>query len=115
MKKYMLGLGVAVSFISVLLLGLGSSQASEDFKIVIKDHQFEPSELVVPSQKKLEILVENQDPSREKFYSYELHREKVISGNDKATIIIGPLRPGTYKYEGYYNSKTAHGTIIAKD
>lgn len=115
MKNYTKGFGAVIFSISVVLFGLGSGQAAEDFKIVIKDHQFEPSELTVPSQKKLEILVENQDPSREKFYSYDLHREKVISGNEKATIFIGPLKPGTYKYEGYYNSKTAHGTIIAKD
>jgi hypothetical protein len=115
MKIYKNGLWVALFVVSFVSFGLGSARASEDFKVIIKNHQFEPPELVVPSEKKIQILVENQDPSKEKFYSYDLHREKVISGNDKITLFVGPLKPGSYKYQGYYNPKTAQGTIVAKD
>lgn len=92
-----------------------SARAAEDFKIVIKNHLFEPAELVVPTKKKIKIWVDNQDPTAEEFESYDLNREKVIAGNSKATIFIGPLKPGTYKYFGEFNMKTAQGTIVAKD
>ena len=89
--------------------------AAEDLKIVIKDHRFEPAELVVPAQRKLKILVENQDPSIEEFESYDLNREKVIPGNGKATIFLGPLKPGTYRYFGEFHPETALGLITAKE
>ncbi len=115
MKLGSIRMMVAMVLMGSLWFGVGSAQAVEDFKIVIKDHQFDPPELVVPTQKKIKILVENQDPSAEEFESYDLNREKVIAGNSKATIFIGPLKPGTYKYFGEFNPKTAQGAIVAKD
>ena len=89
--------------------------ADADYRIVIKDHHFEPNELVVPAGQKLKIWVENQDASAEEFESYELNREKVIAGHARAAIFIGPLKPGTYKYFGEFNQTTAQGVIIVKE
>jgi hypothetical protein len=41
-----------------------------------------------------------------------LNREKVIPGNSKAIIFIGPLRQGTYPFFGEFYPKTAQGKII---
>jgi hypothetical protein len=59
-------------------------------------------------------VIENKDATPEEFESYELNREKVITGNGKATIYIGPLSPGKYPYFGDFNQATANGIIIAK-
>jgi hypothetical protein len=40
--------------------------------------------------------------------------EKVIPGNSKATIYVGPLKAGEYKFVGEFNDKTAKGVIVAK-
>ena len=40
------------------------------------------------------LLVLNQDPSPEEFESFSLNREKVILGKGKATLFVGPLKPG---------------------
>jgi plastocyanin len=82
--------------------------------IVIKDHKFSPAELRIPANKKVKIIVENQDATPEEFESFELNREKVVSGNGKITVFIGPLKPGTYKYFGDFHQDTAQGTIIAE-
>lgn len=84
------------------------------FEIVIKNHKFEPLSLDVPANKKVKLIVKNQDPTPEEFESYELNREKVIAGNSQAVIFIGPLEPGTYPYFGEFNAATAQGKIIAK-
>lgn len=99
----------------VLLLSAGTACAAQDYRIVIKDHRFEPAELVIPAKQKVKIWVENQDPSAEEFESYELNREKVIPGNAKAAIFVGPLRPGTYKYFGEFNPATAQGVIVVEE
>ncbi len=81
------------------------------FTIEIRDHLFYPSELVIPANTKVKLIVINQDPTPEEFESYELNREKVIMGGAKATIFIGPLVAGDYPFFGEFNPKTAQGLI----
>lgn len=88
--------------------------ADSEYKLVIKDHRFQPVELNVPSGQKVKLLIENQDATPEEFESHALNREKVIAGNSMATIYIGPLKPGTYPFFGEFNEATAQGVIIAK-
>ena len=83
-------------------------------EITIKDHLFYPSELVIPADKKVKLLVINADETAEEFESYELNREKIITGNSKSIIFIGPLPAGRYPFFGEFYPKTAQGVIIAQ-
>lgn len=101
--------------IALFLAAFGSSAlAAESFDIVIKDHKFIPETLEVPAGKKIKLVVDNQDPTPEEFESHDLMREKIIKGNSKGVVFIGPLEPGEYAYFGEFNMDTALGTIIAK-
>jgi plastocyanin len=88
--------------------------ADDVFVLMIQDHRFEPTELVVPAGKKVKLVVENRDATPEEFESHDLNREKVIAGKSSATLWIGPLSPGRYLYFGEFNEKTAQGAIVAK-
>jgi len=114
---------VKQSLISILLtfsaLGAGVSipdalAADDAFTLSIKDHRFEPAQLEVPAGKKLKLVVKNLDPTPEEFESHDLKREKVIPGKGQATISLGPLKPGTYKFVGEYHERTAQGQLVAK-
>lgn len=83
-------------------------------EIEIRDHLFWPSEVVVPANTKVKLLVYNRDPTSEEFESYELNREKVIMGNRKAVIFIGPLLPGEYPFFGEFYPETAQGKVIVE-
>jgi hypothetical protein len=83
-------------------------------EIEIRDHLFYPSEVVIPADTKVKLLVKNLDPTPEEFESYELNREKVISGNSQAVIFIGPLPPGEYPFFGEFYPKTAQGKVLVK-
>jgi len=84
------------------------------YTLIIKDHLFQPAEITIPAGKKVKLIVDNQDATAEEFESHSLNREKIIAGKSKATIYIGPLKPGRYTFEGEFNSKTAQGAIIAQ-
>jgi len=88
--------------------------ADADYTLTIKDHQFHPSELTIPSGKKVKLLVENQDATPEEFDSYALNREKMVAGNSSAVVFIGPLDPGRYTFTGEFHAATAQGAIVAK-
>ncbi len=102
------------SFLFTLLLPLAASAADTDFILVIRDHRFQPEELVVPVGKKIKLIVDNRDSTPEEFESHALNREKVIAGNAIATIYIGPLDPGRYAFFGEFNEATAKGVIVAR-
>jgi plastocyanin len=100
--------------LGLLLLPISALAADADYTIVIKDHKFQPAELIVPAGKKVKLIVENQDATPEEFESHELNREKIIAGKGKATIYIGPLKPGKYPFFGEFNQATAQGVIVVK-
>lgn len=77
-----------------------ASGAEKEFVIVIKNHQFIPAELKIPSGEKVRIVVDNQDDSPEEFESYSLDREKHIPAKSQIVLYIGPLSAGRYVYQG---------------
>ena len=97
-----------------LMYPIVSMAADLELGLTIKDHRFAPTELKVPAGKKIKLVVSNQDSTPEEFESHELNREKLIAGNGKATIYIGPLAPGKYPFYGEFNEKTARGVIVAE-
>ena len=72
------------------------------------------TQVVSPAGKKVKLIVENKDATPEEFESAQLKVEKVIAGKSKATIYVGPLKAGEYKFVGEYNEKTAKGVVVAK-
>jgi len=104
----------AMTLIAALALPITASAATPEFTIAIKDHRFDPAEVVVPAGKKVKLVIDNRDATPEEFESHDLKREKVIAGKTKATIWVGPLRPGKYRFFGEFHEATAQGVLIAK-
>jgi len=105
---------VAATLIAAFAMPLAASAETPEFTILIKNHRFDPAEVVVPANKKVKLVIDNQDATPEEFESHDLRREKVIAGNGKASIWVGPLRPGTYAFVGEYHEDTAKGRLIVK-
>lgn len=98
---------------ALLVLGPAVARA-DDYTLTIKDHRFTPTELKVPANKRVIITVINDDPTAEEFESKEMKVEKVIPGKTKATVRIGPLKPGRYPFIGEFYEATAKGVVIAE-
>ena len=116
MTRVIKALGLAAV---VALIAASTGQravAAEEFAatLTIKDHRFDPAELVVPVGVKVKLTIKNLDPTPEEFESVSLRREKVIPAGKEGIVYIGPLKPGTYDFFGDFNPKTARGQIVAK-
>ena len=103
----------AFAFSAIAFANLAMA-ADPEVALVIKNHRFEPTELKVPAGQRIKLVVHNQDSTPEEFESHSLNREKVIPGGAKATIYVGPLKPGRYDFFGEYNPTTAKGVVIAE-
>ena len=97
----------------VLLWSVAWGQEAS-FKLTIREHRFEPTELVVPAGQPITLVIYNADPTPEEFESHDLNREKVIAGGATITLRLGVLKPGTYKFVGEFNEATAKGQIVVK-
>ena len=98
----------------LLFAPLAAFAQDADFAIAIKDHKFTPDRIEIPAGKKVKLVVDNQDAAPEEFESSAMKIEKVIPGKSKATIYVGPLKAGEYRFIGEFNEKTANGVIVAK-
>jgi hypothetical protein len=96
------------------VLLIGTAAATDEIRIVIKDHRFIPSEVRVKADTKINLIVSNEDPSVEEFESFSLNREKVIRPGQSITVILPALKPGSYDFYGEFNPDTAQGKIIAE-
>jgi hypothetical protein len=99
-----------------LIFDHATSAMAQDapYTLIVKDHKFQPTEIEIPADKKITLIVKNQDPTPEEFESIELRREKVVPGGEQITVYIGPLKPGRYEFFGDFNPATARGHIVAK-
>ena len=114
-EKIMKKLVFALAFAAAATLSAGGAAlAQEALTITIKNHRFEPAELKVPANKRIRLVVINDDTTPEEFESHSLKVEKVIPGKSKATVQFGPLKAGKYKFEGEFNSKTAQGVVTVE-
>lgn len=102
-----------LTFLSAFSLFAVSAQA-EDYVITIKNNQFSPQTLTIPADQKVKVTVKNQDATPAEFESYDLKREKVISGNSEAIVFIGPITAGSYAYFDDFHRDITKGVIIAK-
>lgn len=98
--------------ITLMFLTFTAEAANKVFTLEINNHLFTPTVLHVPADTKVKLIIINHDKTPEEFESFSLNREKVILGNAKGTVYIGPLEPGEYSFFGEYNPDSAKGVII---
>ena len=99
---------------ALCLCGSALAEDSMNIDVTIKDHQFSPSEIHVPSGKPTMLTIKNEDPTAEEFDSTALKTEKVIPGGRSATVRLRPLGPGQYPFMGEFHPETARGVVIAE-
>lgn len=104
------GLIALFAFVSV------SAQAAKPvITMEIINHLFVPDVITVPANTKVKLVIYNRDSTPEEFESYELNREKVVLGQRKISVFIGPLAVGEYPFFGEFNPKTAQGKVVVRD
>ncbi len=101
------------AFLLATLTTACHSWAAPVIELAIENNRFIPDLLLIPADTKIKLLIHNRDSAAEEFESFELNREKVILGNTKTVIFIGPLAPGDYGFFGEFNPTSAQGIVRA--
>lgn len=107
-------LGVALLFAGFAAGGEAIAADSYKTTITIRDHRFDPVELSIPADIRVELSVVNEDATPEEFESHELRVEKIIPGGSTGIVRFGPLKPGSYPFFGEFNEATAQGSVVVE-
>lgn len=87
--------------------------AADPVVLTLRDNVFTPNEVTVPAGERLRIQVKNGDKTPAEFESSDLRVEKFVTGGAQISVMVGPLKPGTYKFFDDYHPDTAQGTLTA--
>ena len=79
----------------VLCFTVAARADNGDIVITIKDGKFAPSEVHVPANTKLKLIVRNQDSSMSEFESVELHCEKTVTPVIRSRPLLARSLPGS--------------------
>jgi plastocyanin len=105
-----------LGFLMLFAAGPALAEASPEpatVALTLKDHRFTPQRVTVPAGRKIRIELTNRDAASEEFDSVDLHVEKDVTPNGRASFTVGPLQPGTYAFMGELHADTASGELIA--
>ncbi|HXN11056.1 MAG TPA: cupredoxin domain-containing protein [Steroidobacteraceae bacterium] len=111
LNRTILPLGCAVPLLYWNPAGAGDLP---EYVLVLRNHQYVPSELHVPAGTRFRITVRNEDPTAEEFESTDFGREKIVLPKATITVFVGPLKAGTYGFFGDFHSDTAQGRLIVE-
>ena len=101
--------------LAAVVLALAAPALAQDapVTITIKDHQFAPSEVSIPSGVRVELTIRNEQTTPAEFESPSLHREKVVAPGSSASIFVGPLKPGRYEFYDDFHP-ASRGVLVVR-
>ncbi|MGH8282423.1 MAG: cupredoxin domain-containing protein [Gammaproteobacteria bacterium] len=87
------------------------ASAPVTMQLVIKNRVFTQTNLVLPANTKVKLIVKNEDLIPAEFESTDLSREVVVPGHTSVVIYIDPLSPGKYNFFNDFNH-AAQGSVL---
>ena len=105
---------VAACLVFALPAAPASAEEVATYTLTARDGRFDPAVLEVPAGKPFKLDIVNENKKAIEFESKPLKQEKVIAAGKKATVNIGALQPGEYKFFDEFNEKTGQGRVVAR-
>jgi plastocyanin len=108
-------MGRTARLVGLLAFSLARPAPADDpsFSIVLKNNQFVPSEVQIPTGVKVKLVVHNDNPTPSEFESTQFHREKIVPPGQEITVFVGPLDPGSYEFFDDFHPET-RGHLVVK-
>lgn len=83
------------------------------FHLTINNRVFTETELTLPADTKIKLVVKNEDLIPAEFESYDMSREVVVPGHSSIVVYLGPLSPGRYNFFNDFNHAAQGWVVVA--
>lgn len=104
---------LAIALATVLATGAVTAEM-QTLSIVVRDGRIEPATLAVPAGVRLRLAVSNGGTGPCEFENLGLRVEKVLAPGAASTLVLPPLRPGSYQFVDEFHPDGAALTLTAK-
>lgn len=84
------------------------------FTVVMKDGRMAPATLPVPAGVKLRLVLRNDGAGPCEFENLGLRVEKVLAPGVSSTLVLHPLRPGSYRFVDEFHPDAPGMTLVAR-
>lgn len=101
-------------FAPVLMSTAAAADELLVYQLVARDGTLSPKTIEVPAGKRFKIEISNEGTAPIEFESRALKQEKVLAGGAKSSVVINPLKPGTYPFFDDYHPDTSAGQVVVK-
>jgi hypothetical protein len=106
---------LAAATVFAVVGSFGSALAADPtVSLTLKGHRFVPSEVTIPADTRVRILVKNLDATPAEFESDDFRAEKVIPAGKEVTVMVGPLKAGTYEFHDEYHEAESKSRLIVQ-
>jgi hypothetical protein len=107
-------LAISGLLLATLVASVAQGADMPVYKLVIKDHAFQPVQFTAPADIKFKVLVINQDATPSEFESSDFNREKIVMPGSSTTVFVGPLSKGQYKFFDDFHRDTGNGVLVVQ-
>lgn len=97
-----------------LLLPFYANAETTGPSITFKDEGFSPQTLEIAADTQVPLVVDNQSSKAIEFESDDMKIEKIIKPGKQRTVLVGPLKAGSYTFFDEFNEKVGKGTVTVK-
>ena len=104
---------LALALALVMVAGPATAELPT-YAVVVRDGRIEPATLAVPAGVRLRLAVRNGGTGPCEFENLGLRIEKVLASGAASTLVLPPLRPGTYQFVDEFHPDGAPLTLTAK-
>lgn len=103
-----------IAALAFALPGIVVATEIPQYKLVIRNHVYQPATLQVPAGTKFKLLVQNEDVTPSEFESNDFNREQIVLPGTTTTVYVGPLDQGRYTFFDDFHRATGNGVLVAK-
>jgi hypothetical protein len=105
----------AVAVLGTVLLAAQAHAETLDgpavVQMTLREHRFAPDTVVAPAGRPLRLEIINEDDAPEQVASHELGVAENLPPHGRASVPVGPLKPGRYDLRGEMHAGTAAGVL----
>ncbi len=89
-----------------------TTRTAPEYQLTLQDHVWQPAELKLPANTRINARVTNQDATPSEFESNDFNREKFVMPGSTVTVFIGPPDRSHYEFFDDFHPDTACGVLI---
>jgi uncharacterized protein (DUF58 family) len=104
----------AIVLLGLIRAGLANADDLATYEITLKDHQFTPAEIHVPTGKPFIVVITNANDGPDEFEMLLPALERPLQPGQQGKVRVRPLPPGRFPFFGESDPDSETGVFVSE-